>query len=703
MIVRSKTMDDKLIFAQDEWKRLPDNSPIPKTSKHENKTIIADLQDFEIYRCPTNDRTRPYELTSLHLFDVKAKNLCFDGYVRLGKVKHYLERISIEDLSIEGYGRTKSSRIDAYIQTKLASNDRTHNIWFRLRKPAPRYERFHNPFLWVATLGKHVIDYMDSQPKASVGLESFHTDFHSWLVQRFGLNKRFKIWFRAFHNTSDFRVAVSAYIDYIINQAYNLSTSTYLTSHPLWAQCKCDRRLAVRIQPKLVKETVTTPHVLECFKDMYFASKLKRVDLSRDVKKAQEKRMRSLGFAKSVSMYHSITKHADNKTRNISVHMGDVVSIIPDEVDKRKWQKSGEEWLAYVQGIELCGDGQQQLMVLWFYRPVDTNICLARYPVAKEVFLSDNCNCGERKIFSTDVSRKYSVDWSPRILDTAKDLIIRQTYITQDSAFLTVNDDHKLCSCRKPKVTSSGWRAGDTVYISKTVNGTQLLEPVVIHDINYKSKEVIVRTLLRLDRDCTQLATKAGRSKVAPNELVLTGRLKALPISRIKRPCHVRFVPQHDLLEDRMPSWYKARGSGDFWYISMGLESVNDAQRLFFLDRLPHGFHEAQEVPLPRTRLKGLSLFSGGGSLDRGLEEGGAVEFQTAVDYDPAAIHTQRANCRDPARMRLFCGSVDDYLQSLLFGNLINSVALINEVELISAGSPCPGTLRVVFFYGTQN
>lgn len=85
-------------------------------------------------------------------------------------------------------------------------------------------------------------------------------------------------------------------------------------------------------------------------------------------------------------------------------------------------------------------------------------------------------------------------------------------------------------------------------------------------------------------------------------------------------------------------------------------------------------------------------MFSGGGGLDRGLEEGGAVEFQTSVDYDSAAIHTQRANCKDPQNMRLFCGSVDDYLEILLSGGTNRSVARVGEVDVIAAGSPCPGT-----------
>ncbi|KAF3050957.1 DNA methyltransferase Dim-2 [Didymella keratinophila] len=41
--------------------------------------------------------------------------------------------------------------------------------------------------------------------------------------------------------------------------------------------------------------------------------------------------------------------------------------------------------------------------------------------------------------------------------------------------------------------------------------------------------------------------------------------------------------------------------------------------------------------------------------------------------------------------MRLFCGSVDDYLKVLLSGDKNRSVARVGEVDVIAAGSPCPG------------
>lgn len=637
------------------------------------------------------DHKRSFELTSLHLFDVKAKNICFDGEVRLGNVTHYLERIRIEDLSIEGYGETKGPKTTAYVQTKLASKDRVHDIWLRLNLPARNYKRFHDPFLWVSVFGKLAIDYMDHQPRTSVTLEDFKVKFHAWLMRQFGQKSRFKTWLASCLNASDFRIAFNAYVDYVYNQAVNLTSSSHLLSHPIWSHCKCDRRLAVQRQPNVVKMTLTTPHVYECFKHMYFASKLQAALPSKAVSESRRRRIQALGFAEISSARKS--SHSKHGTTVSSVREGDVVSLLPDDVDRTKWKKSGKEWLAYVQGIELLRNGRQRLLLLWLYRPADTNMCFANYPVANELFLSDNCNCDERKTYTIDVIRNHSIEWSRGIMNSSKEFIIRQTYITRESAFVTTKDVHKTCTCRSSEGKSVDWRAGDTVYIVKTTDGQKTLEPVIINEVDHELKQVRVRILLRLARHLSGLTQAGTRTKIAPNELVLTNQLETLSIKRIVRICHISFVRRDDVLNNHIPSPYDLRGAGDYWFISMRLVVINEIGHLVFLDEPPEGLQGAREASSIFKKLRGLSLFSGGGGLDRGLEEGGAVKFQTSVDYDPAAIHTQRANCQDPQSMRLFCGSVDDYLQILLSSTRSDHVAHVGEVDMIAAGSPCPGML----------
>lgn len=658
----------------------------------EGQVIIIELSDFEIYRCPVTDKKRKSELIGLNLFDIKGKSLCLDGSVQIGNQVYYVEGLNIDDISIDGYGSDSDPNITAYIQTVLAKKDSTSNVWLRLQEPALQYERFHSPFMWVAKLCKHTVDFMDNKPEGTVGLPSFKQDFYAWLVQRFGSNEDFRQWASAFNNATDFQVAFHAHKDFFYNQAVNLSTSQHLLSHPIWADCMCDRRLAVARQPNLVKYTITTPHVYECFRHMYFSKKLRLVSPFATVSHGQWKRKVELGFAEDHGSLTLSQQTLKIDTNPSSAQVGDVISVAPDETDKFYWKQSGNEWLAYVQGIDQGANGEQRIMVLWLYRPTDTNMFVAEYPVKKELFLSDNCNCGQRKLLISDVLRKHTVAWSPNSLNTIRDLIIRQTYMTNDSAFMTVKDEHKICACRKAKPRTIRWLAGDTVYVKRLKDGQKVLEPVVIHEIDQGTNLAKVRTLLRLERDCADLALQAGRDKIAPNELVLTGKVQTISLSRIQRPCHVRLIPRTDVISNNIPHPYNLGGAGDYWFISMGLASIdNISERLTFLERLPDGIHETRMESLPYKVLRGLSLFSGGGGLDRGLEQGGAVEFQTAVDYDSAAIHTQRANCRDPETMRLFCGSVDDYLSILFSGVANHSVARVGEVEVIVASSPCPG------------
>ena len=90
-------------------------------------------------------------------------------------------------------------------------------------------------------------------------------------------------------------------------------------------------------------------------------------------------------------------------------------------------------------------------------------------------------------------------------------------------------------------------------------------------------------------------------------------------------------------------------------------------------------------------KLAGMGIFCGGGNFDRGLEDGGAVKFRYAVDWADRAIHSYRANVDDPKDVRFFLGSVNDYLAMAMDGARHKDIAGVGDVDVISAGSPCPG------------
>lgn len=663
-----------------------------------------DLHDFEIYRSPlTGQEGRKYELVSLHHLEVPvAKKLCFDGFICIGNTKHYVQAVAVQDSSIEGYGDKEDPGIVAYVQSELARTDSLYDIWYRLNRPTQEYKRFHEPFLWVAQLSKHVVDYMDEQPACSVGLESFRKEFHFWLVSRFSRtgSEDFRQWHYAFRDQVDFRVGVNAYINYIYDQAFNLPNSKDLLAHPLWKECMARGLSVVEEQEQVEKHTLATPHVYACFKDMYFGNNLREMQPSRSVTAKQERRKLELGFpetslVKTPTQRPKVRPHCQPYGAT-PIKKGDIISFKPNEIDQQLWRQPEDEWLAYVQDIQLLPNGTQRLFVIYLYHPRETNICKAKYPYDNELFFSDNCNCLEGELLSTDVKGKYALDWLPSSIDAVTGFFLRQTYITQDSAFVSFKEEHKTCLCKKERhLPIDGYSCGDTVYITKTHKGRKGLEPVIIQHIDKSAGQVTVRKLLRLERDCKELATKALRTDIAPNELVLTEEYAQVPASHIQRRCSVRFVHKDDILEGEIPFPYNRRGECHLWYISMGLDTSNGAKCLTYLAKLPDCFYEGPDFTTTCRKLKGLSLFSGGGSLDRGLEEAGAVEIQTVVDWSASAMHTQRANAQAGPRLRFFLGSVDTYLSGALAGNDSQLIARIGDVEFIAAGSPCPGMYTV--------
>jgi len=124
----------------------------------------------------------------------------------------------------------------------------------------------------------------------------------------------------------------------------------------------------------------------------------------------------------------------------------------------------------------------------------------------------------------------------------------------------------------------------------------------------------------------------------------------------------------------------------------MGLAIVNDKPRLVYLKRLNELFSEGPDLAVGMGPMVGLSMFSGGGNFDRGLEEGSAVAFHHAIDRKAPTVHTQLANARDPSKLQCYYGSVGDYMSLLLSGVEPRLIARIGTIHFIAAGSPCPGT-----------
>lgn len=691
---------DALRTLKRTWQNYAADLTATDVAPGQKAVLIADLHDFEIYRTPDpKPSERDFELMSLHHLDMPARGnqtikLSMDGFLSIGTFQVYVQGLPIELCSVEGYGQREIPDTVAYLQSDLAGKDITYDVWYRVGQPSGRYKRFHDPFLCVAQLSKHVVDYMEDQPSCSVGLHNFRQDFYRWLSRCYQGNVSYEKWHEEFNSRTDFRVDIVAYRDFLYREAYNLSNSEALLAHPIWGQCMVGGLRAIGEQPIVATATITTPYVYENFRHMYFGSKLRAVPLAESVKKASRRRKLELGFPDDGPALPA-QKPRCLPYGTSQVKIGDVIAFAPNEQDTKEWKNTDDDWLAYVQGTEFVQDQVQKLFVLYMYRPSDTHISTAKYCTETEIFLSDNCNCQAGTLLSTDIKGKYIVNWSPRTISPSKGYFARQTYLVDKSAFVTLRNEHKMCSCRAQSNSSSAaYKVGDTVYITETLNQRKILEPVVLHQINRDRQEITTRRLLRIGRDCSQLAIEAGREgRLAPNELVLTDDYVQLPLSCIERRCHIRYVPEVDVLQNKLPLGYDRGGAADLWFISMGLATVNRRPKLVPLSRLSKIFRDGVNLQSPPggKKLTGLSLFGGGGNLDRGLEDGGAVDFQYVVELDGTAIHTQRANAKDPSKQHLYWGSVDDYMLLLFSGIEHELVAKIGDVHMISAGSPCPG------------
>jgi DNA (cytosine-5)-methyltransferase 1 len=692
---RSATQEDvALRHLKREWSKSITEEPTWDGYRPERPVLIADLHDFEIYI--SGDKARRYELIGLHHLEVpRAKKLAFDGSLRVGGEEHYVEDVKIQDYSIEGFGDVDDPTVVIYIQSVIASGDSTHDIWYRLNSPTRTYERHHTPFLWVAQLAKHALDFMDEQPAGSVGLETFRYDFQQWLTNRFRFTQymEFKHWYHAIHDREDFRVTVNAYIEFLYQQAWNLPNSKALLTHPVWADCMVAGLTQIEKQDQKVTDTLATPDVYQCFKHMYFAKAIRAKNPAKAVRIRQRKRKTQLGFQTAHDPRPASAPLSQPYNRSL-VQVGDVVAFNPRQSDKQQWTNADWEWLLHVHDIRLLSNGVQRLFGMYLYRPQETNIFTAKYPIQNELFFSDNCNCHDGELLSTDINGRHNIEWTPSVIPTQA-FFVRQTYLTQDSSFVTYAEKDKICECRKAKTTPfERYNRGDIIHVIKTLNGRNFLEPAIVHQKDMATGSFITRRLARLLRDFPEQAKHIQRKdRVARNELVLTDDYEEIKVSRIERRCNVRFIPKCNIVQARVPFPYNRGGAGDYWFFSMGLSVKDGIAHLIYLARPPNNFNEAKDiVPQPgANKLLGMSLFGGGGNLDRGVEEGGAVEIRTTVEWDDAAIHTQRANTRDPSNKMLWYGSVDDHLNTALNGREHPLLAHIGDVNIIIAGSPCPG------------
>ncbi|KAF2227833.1 S-adenosyl-L-methionine-dependent methyltransferase, partial [Elsinoe ampelina] len=609
-------------------------------------------------------------MTSLHALKVEigVDTLCFDGSLCIDGREMRVQGIDFSTLAIHGYGSTHIPSVapNICIQSDMASN---HNVWYRLTCPSAEYFRYHEAFLWIADLAKYSLDFMLS--RETVGLAQFRRDFGEWLEESFGRSKCVRDWLSQYGSKEDFRSAIAANIHYLWKEAYDIDEKT--DRHPLWAETDQNRLNAIPQHKRSEDSTIVTPFIHNLFNKMSFNGFLKVQDRSLSLRSTTAHRRKLLKLIPASTMCVDWTAPTPQAAK--SVKPEDVVYVRPDQ--RSEWSTTEETWLALVQKVRTLKSGRTKLDLLWLYRPSDTSIGQSFYPFQNELFLSDNCSCGGDAYDLQDVLGRADVLWGNHDLATAAQeqaYVVRQTYMTDSHEFATFRQEHLSCRCKDYSPHPFAEAVADYPLGSFILYRTGNLESDTGRDIDSILEPGQVMSFLYTSHRLRLRVLRRARTKqptAPPNELLWTEEYIETPAYNHVRLCEVQgFSNVDDVAEV-----FRRGGAGDLFYYIYHAEDPNPFPR--------------QMSPSLRP-LRGLGICCGGGSFDRGLEDGQAVRFEHAIDFDSLALHTYRANADPNHPPNLFLGPMEKYLEdSLQAGPTTYPRANIGDIELIAAGSPC--------------
>ncbi|QDS77999.1 hypothetical protein FKW77_002298 [Venturia effusa] len=547
------------------------------------------------------------------------------------------------------------------------------SVYYRLTTASHEYKRFHLAFLWVADLAKHFVDFLLEH--AAVQLADFRGKFHAWLIEVHAESAEFQNWIN-YLPVTDFRTSIVAHIEYLWKEALDIITpESELKSHPIWAEFLCKAVPLQQHKHSSDTKTVVTPFVYDCFKNLSFGSFLDVRQIENAVALAAESTKSMLGFASDPSA--SIDVPAMLPPDNIKA--GDVVGLPRDE--NSAWK--AETNFAFVQ--EICEDAEgTYLKLLWMYRPEETTCGNMKYPYPNELFMSDHCECGNIPYRTSEVIGKLLVEWIPRAIPTST-YFVRQQYQPEDKSFVTFRFDNISCRCKKIELggvpARQLYKRNGTVLAAQGQGELKRLEPFII--VKFSKSRVRVRQLLRAGEHLQS-------ALCPPNELLWTDKFLDLDAKDLHRRCNIRFLQR----DEKVPNLYNRGGQADCFYITRRLVGkqappIVEYLNLPFPTDMAVGFDP--DAKLEKAPLAMLSLFSGGGNFDRGLEEGGAVSTKWAVEWNQEAVHTYHANCRSQDDTAIFHGSVDECLARAMKGLFSDHVPRVGEVDAVAAGNPCQG------------
>lgn len=129
------------------------------------------LDDFSIYLPPSN-KYHAGELVTLKKLTLDRKG----GALSFENERSFVKDVPFIILTLE-YRISRSWQDRVCIQSSIA---RDQNVYYKLGRPAKKYERFYAPFLLIAHFIDYFIEYMCEHEH--VAIADFRCDFWDWFT-----------------------------------------------------------------------------------------------------------------------------------------------------------------------------------------------------------------------------------------------------------------------------------------------------------------------------------------------------------------------------------------------------------------------------------------------------------------------------------------------------------------------------------------
>lgn len=668
-------------------KLLSDNRTLPPDGFRE-----YNLSQFVIY-C---DKSKSYdsEMRSLHCVRTTTPSgpLYFDGVVSRGGRSFFVQHVHIKSMPIGNYIDVDLHTVEGSIWLETDCSTACKGF-YRLDKPAPEYERFFKPFMWLADLTKHFVDFIDRRhdDRSRVSIHDFQEGFSNWLERTHGSSAKFQVW-RSQYPRDDFRTAVVANHPFLYKEACGVLPIDEVEFHTIWSEIMSfDRHKGIPTSDK-DKATIVTEYVYDCFRQLPCGKVMKVAHMKPDtelqhIRLAEERGMEKSQGIKNIKRHKSAIIPLDVTT----IKRGDTISTTRDDNDQAVWKHQAprdcadvDRWFARVEKVNIDSEGKRSFDVIWYYRPSDTLCGVMKYPWDNELFFSTHCSCSEKhKITDDEVLGIHEVEfWGTS--ETSKEFFCRQTYIHEDRKWITLEEGHLICAHKRKRSPRPDFQIGDTLLVQKTARSPQCdpCQLIGLIEDDFGTVKLSFRRLIRR-RDI-----EASGATLPANEVVWTEEIFDALESRIIGRCGIKHFPEGQAIT----APFDRDGVGCLFFFTYKLVDRGYGQDLVPLTRCPASLRQYQDLQSSNLpKLRGLDLFCGGGNFGRGLEDGGAVEVKWANDFNDIALHTYMANCPSEDSVDPFLGSIDELNKRAIRGQFRQGIPQIGDVEFIAGGSPCPG------------